>query len=94
VVELSTNYLANWHIDLIAEYLEAVTAGESKRPLNQQAAQINEVDLRLGHLADVSPVADVSPGKRIRLLTSCTTRHLRGRARTDIRLDAKSTTTP
>jgi hypothetical protein len=74
VVELSTNYLANWHIDLIAEYLEAVTAGESKRPLNQQAAQINEVDLRLGHLADVSP------GKRIRLLTSCTTRHLRGRA--------------
>jgi hypothetical protein len=27
VVEPSTVYLENWHIDLIAEYLEAVTAG-------------------------------------------------------------------
>jgi hypothetical protein len=26
VVEPSTVYLENWHIDLIAEYLEAVTA--------------------------------------------------------------------
>jgi hypothetical protein len=27
VVEPSTVYLENWHIDLIAEYIEAVTAG-------------------------------------------------------------------
>jgi hypothetical protein len=27
VVEPSTIYLENWHIDLIAEYLQAVTAG-------------------------------------------------------------------
>jgi len=27
VVEPSTVYLENWHIDLIAEHLEAVTAG-------------------------------------------------------------------
>src|SRR6202030_3859790 len=33
VVEPSTVYLENWHIDLIAEYLEAVTAGEIKRLL-------------------------------------------------------------
>jgi hypothetical protein len=31
VVEPSTVYLENWHIDLIAEYLEAVTAGQIKR---------------------------------------------------------------
>jgi|ERR1019366_6297168 hypothetical protein len=28
VVEPSTVYLENWHIDLIAEYLQAVTAGQ------------------------------------------------------------------
>jgi len=28
VVEPSTVYLENWHIDLIAEHLEAVTAGQ------------------------------------------------------------------
>src|ERR1700726_2626687 len=33
VVEPSTVYLENWHIALIAEYLEAVTAGEIKRLL-------------------------------------------------------------
>jgi predicted phage terminase large subunit-like protein len=33
VVEPSTPYLENWHIDLIAEYLEAVTAGQIKRLL-------------------------------------------------------------
>src|ERR1700719_4674303 len=33
VVEPSTVYLENWHIDLIAEHLEAVTAGEIKRLL-------------------------------------------------------------
>src|ERR1019366_9596339 len=33
VVEPSTIYLENWHIDLIAEYLEAVTAGQIKRLL-------------------------------------------------------------
>src|ERR1700736_2707343 len=33
VIEPSTVYLENWHIDLIAEYLEAVTAGELKRLL-------------------------------------------------------------
>src|SRR5258708_36424830 len=33
VVEPSTVYLENWHIDLIAEYLEAVTAGQIKRLL-------------------------------------------------------------
>src|ERR1700679_4176578 len=33
VVEPSTNYLENWHIDLIAEHLEAVTDGEIKRLL-------------------------------------------------------------
>ena len=27
VIEPSTVYLENWHIDLIAEHLEAVTAG-------------------------------------------------------------------
>jgi hypothetical protein len=31
VIEPSTVYLENWHIDLIAEYLEAVTAGQIKR---------------------------------------------------------------
>src|ERR1700720_2120665 len=33
VVEPPTVYLENWHIDLIAEYLEAVTAGQIKRLL-------------------------------------------------------------
>src|ERR1700722_13585408 len=33
VVEPSTVYLENWHIDLIAEYLEAVTLGQIKRLL-------------------------------------------------------------
>src|SRR5260370_41417837 len=33
VVEPSTVYLENWHIDLIAEYLEAATAGQVKRLL-------------------------------------------------------------
>jgi hypothetical protein len=33
VVEPSTVYLENWHIDLIADYLEAVTAGHIKRLL-------------------------------------------------------------
>jgi hypothetical protein len=33
VIEPSTVYLENWHIDLIAEHLEAVTAGEIKRLL-------------------------------------------------------------
>jgi hypothetical protein len=33
VIEPSTLYLENWHIDLIAEYLEAVTAGQIKRLL-------------------------------------------------------------
>ena len=33
VVEPSTVYLENWHIELIAEYLEAVTAGQIKRLL-------------------------------------------------------------
>src|SRR6202011_2195966 len=33
VVEPSTVYLENWHIDLIAEHLEAVTAGQIKRLL-------------------------------------------------------------
>jgi len=33
VVEPSTVYLEKWHIDLIAEYLEAVTAGQIKRLL-------------------------------------------------------------
>ena len=33
VVEPSTVYLENWHIDLIAEYLQAVTAGQIKRLL-------------------------------------------------------------
>ena len=33
VVEPSTTYLGNWHIDLIAEHIEEVTAGEIKRLL-------------------------------------------------------------
>jgi hypothetical protein len=33
VVEPSTVYLENWHIDLITEYLDAVTAGQIKRLL-------------------------------------------------------------
>src|SRR6202011_6134294 len=33
VIEPFTVYLENWHIDLIAEYLEAVTAGQIKRLL-------------------------------------------------------------
>jgi hypothetical protein len=33
LVEPSTVYLENWHIDLIAEHLEAVTAGQIKRLL-------------------------------------------------------------
>ena len=33
MVEPSTTYLENWHIDLIAEHLEAVTAGQIKRLL-------------------------------------------------------------
>jgi hypothetical protein len=33
LVEPSTTYLENWHIDLSAEDLEAVTAGEIKRLL-------------------------------------------------------------
>jgi len=33
VVEPSTVYLENWHIDLIADYLQAVTAGQIKRLL-------------------------------------------------------------
>jgi hypothetical protein len=33
IVEPSTEFLPNWHIDAIAEYLEAVTAGQIKRLL-------------------------------------------------------------
>jgi hypothetical protein len=33
VVEPSTVYLENWHIDLIADYLQAVTAEQIKRLL-------------------------------------------------------------
>src|SRR5882762_2171853 len=33
VIERSTIYLENWHIDLIAEHLEAVTLGQIKRLL-------------------------------------------------------------
>jgi hypothetical protein len=33
VIEPSTVYLNNWHIDLIAEHLEAVTLGQIKRLL-------------------------------------------------------------
>jgi len=33
MIEPSTVYLDNWHIDLIAEHLEAVTAGQIKRLL-------------------------------------------------------------
>jgi hypothetical protein len=33
IVEPSTTYLENWHLDLVAEYLEAVTAGQIKRLL-------------------------------------------------------------
>ncbi len=33
VIEPSTTYLENWHIDLIAEYLEGVTFGQIKRLL-------------------------------------------------------------
>ena len=33
VIEAATVYLENWHIDLIAEHLEAVTAGQIKRLL-------------------------------------------------------------
>jgi hypothetical protein len=33
VIEPSTVYLENWHIDLIADYLQAVTAGQIKRLL-------------------------------------------------------------
>src|SRR5690349_23897795 len=33
VLEPGTTYLPNWHIDLIAEHLEAVTRGETTRLL-------------------------------------------------------------
>jgi hypothetical protein len=33
IVEPSTEFLPNWHIDAIAEYLEAVTAGQITRLL-------------------------------------------------------------
>ncbi len=33
IIEPGTTFLGNWHIDLICEYLEAVTAGEIKRLL-------------------------------------------------------------
>jgi hypothetical protein len=42
VIEPSTVYLENWHIDLIAEHLEAVTLGQIKRLLRRT----------LDHLAD------------------------------------------
>jgi hypothetical protein len=35
VVEPATAFLLNWHIELIAEYLEAVTSGEIKRLLQR-----------------------------------------------------------
>jgi hypothetical protein len=31
VIEPGTRYLANWHIDLLCEYLEAVSAGQINR---------------------------------------------------------------
>jgi hypothetical protein len=53
VIEPSTVYLQNWHIDLIAEYLEAVTFGQIKRllinmPQNRPAYRFYVVDVGLG----------------------------------------------
>ena len=31
ILEPTTPFLPNWHIDLVCEYLEAVTAGEIRR---------------------------------------------------------------
>jgi hypothetical protein len=53
VVEPSTVYLENWHIDLIAEHLEAVTTGLIKRflinmPQNRRAYRFYVVDVGCG----------------------------------------------
>jgi hypothetical protein len=63
VVEPSTPYLENWHIDLIAEHLEAVTAGQIKRLLIDMPQ--NRPPYRLyGYVADLGLGARVVSGHR------------------------------
>src|ERR1700682_5629868 len=61
VVEPSTVYLENWHIDLIAEYLEAVTGGEVKAPMNKLPPALPKIDLRIDHVADLGVGARAVP---------------------------------
>ena len=51
VVEPGTAYVHGWHIDAIAEHLEAVSAGEINRLLDQRAARHDEVARRRRALA-------------------------------------------
>jgi hypothetical protein len=84
VVEPSTVYLENWHIDLIAEHLEAVTAGQIKRLLIDMPQ--NRPPYRLCGRRGFGRAS------RFRAQTSRTTRHLRAGHEMAIRLDSKSAT--
>jgi len=79
VVEPSTVYLENWHIDLIAEYLEAVTAGQIKRLL------IN-MPPRYAKSTCVSTYGRPGCGRASRFRASRTTRRLRAGHEMGIRL--------
>ena len=50
IIEPVTRYLHNWHIDAIAEHLEAVTNGEIRRRIIT-FAPLYEIDLCVGHVA-------------------------------------------
>jgi hypothetical protein len=72
------------HIDLIAEHLEGVTAGQIKQLLNQRAAKSTCISIMWPTRVCV----------REPFRASRTTRHLRDRHEMGVRLDAKSATTP
>jgi hypothetical protein len=83
VVEPSTVYLENWHVDLIAEHSKRSRPAQTKRLL----IDIRKIDLRLDH------VADVSPGKRADCRQPGKNLALEGPGTEMVRLDVKSATT-
>jgi hypothetical protein len=85
VVEPSTVHLENWHIDLIADYLQAVTADPD---YGGSSSTCRKIDLPIDHLADPGRgrANDMPAGRTIRP---------RGPGReTGVRLDAKSAIAP
>ena len=85
VVEPSTVYLENWHIDLIAEHLEAVTAGSD---LSGPSSACCKIDVHIDY------VADVSLGARTVSRQAAQSGPRGPTHETRCSLDAKSATTP